>query len=239
MQAIRLLVQIPSQDHSLVRGRTGHGVVDAPVETMVYAVKRVVHNGERMPDVVRVLAWIPEPMRAYLVERSRMVDTEHAWVTANVKDNRSTLTAFMESGEYELSVRNAPGSTAKRAPVMVAELTGAALDYWTGKAIGLPVEIEGGQCLVTRVSIGVVIGVMLPGDDARQWRLRGPFRPSTDWKDGGTLIERRRVGVYPDRGGWVARAGSESAAYGVGATPLEAAARALVVERFGVSVEAE
>ncbi|MFP3502064.1 phage protein NinX family protein [Burkholderia sp. SIMBA_062] len=238
MQATRLLVQIPSQDHSLVKGRTGHGAVDVPVETMVYAVKRIVHNDERLPDVVRVLAWIPESMRAYLVERARMVDTEHAWVTANVKDNRSTLTPFMESGEYELSVPNAPGSTVKRARVMVGELTGAALDYWTGKALGLPVEIEGEQCLVTSVTVGVV-GHMLPVDDARQWRLRGPFRPSTDWKDGGALIERRRVGVYPDRGGWVARADSESAAYGLGRTPLEAAARALVVERFGVSVAAE
>ncbi|KVX45313.1 hypothetical protein WL05_21095 [Burkholderia ubonensis] len=237
MQATRLLVQIPSQDHFLVRGRTGHGEVDAPVETMVYAVKRVVHNGERLPDVVRVLAWIPEPMRAYLVDRSRMVDMEHAWVTAFVKDNRATLTPFMESGEYELSVPNAPGrKKAKR--VMVGELTGAALDYWTGKALDLSVEIEGGQCLVTRVTVGVR-GLMLPGDDKREYRMRGPFRPSTDWKDGGALIERRRVGIYPDGGRWVARADSESAAYGVGETPLEAAARALVVERFGVSVAAE
>ncbi|HDR9506894.1 hypothetical protein C5615_09680 [Burkholderia cepacia] len=115
MQATRLLVQIPSLDHFSVRARTGHGAVDAPVETMVYAVKRIVHNGEHLPDVVRVLAWIPEPMRAYLVDRSRMVDMEHAWVTANVKDNRATLTPFMESGEYELSVPNAPGSTVRRA----------------------------------------------------------------------------------------------------------------------------
>ncbi|KVD78173.1 hypothetical protein [Burkholderia ubonensis] len=152
MQATRLLVQIPSQDHFLVRGRTGHGEVDAPVETMVYAVKRLVHNGERLPDVVRVLAWIPEPMRAYLVDRSRMVDMEHAWVVAYVKDNRATLTPFMESGEYELSVPNAPGTNgAKR--VMVGERTGAALDYRTGKGVGLLVEIEGGQCLVTRVTV--------------------------------------------------------------------------------------
>ncbi|WP_196488550.1 hypothetical protein [Burkholderia cepacia] len=117
MQATRLLVQIPSLDHSLVKGRTGNGAVDAPVETMVYAVKRIAHNGERLPDVVRVLAWIPESMRAYLCDRSRMVDMEHAWVTANVKDNRATLTPFMESGEYELSVPNAPGSIGKAARV--------------------------------------------------------------------------------------------------------------------------
>ncbi|WP_237666248.1 phage protein NinX family protein [Burkholderia sp. KCJ3K979] len=233
MQATRLLVQVPTQDHFLVKGRTGHGAVDAPVETMVYAVKRVVHNGDRLPDVVRVLAWIPEPMRAYLVERSRMVDTEHAWVTANVKDNRSTLTPFMESGEYELSAPNAPGSASKRARVMVGELTGAVLDYWTGKALGLPVEIEGGQCHLTRVAL------MIPGVDTRAYSVRSPFRPSTDWKDGGALIERRRVGVYPDGGRWMARAESERAGYGVGETPLEAAARALVVGRYGVSVAAE
>ncbi|RQU10149.1 hypothetical protein DF152_26130 [Burkholderia cenocepacia] len=109
MQPTRLLVQTPSLDHSLVKGRTAHGAVDVPVETMVYAVKRIVHNGERLPDVVRVLAWVPESMRAYLVDRGRMVDAEHAWVTANVKDNRSSLTPFMESGEYELSAPNAPG----------------------------------------------------------------------------------------------------------------------------------
>ncbi|GBH24544.1 hypothetical protein BvRS1_15930 [Burkholderia vietnamiensis] len=115
MQATRLLVQIPSQDHSLVKGRTGHGAVDVPVETMVYAVTRVVHNGERLPHVVSVLAWIPEPMRAYLCDRSRMVDMEHAWVAAYVKDNRATLTPFMESGEYELSSPNAPGRAGGRA----------------------------------------------------------------------------------------------------------------------------
>ncbi|HDR8989950.1 TPA: hypothetical protein QDA93_002561 [Burkholderia vietnamiensis] len=115
MEATRLLVQVPSLDHSLVKGRTGHGAVDAPVETMVYAVKRMVHNGERLPDMVRVLAWIPEPMRAYLVDRSRMVDMEHAWVTAQVKDNRASLTPFMESGEYELSAPNAPGKAGGRA----------------------------------------------------------------------------------------------------------------------------
>ncbi|KVS62688.1 phage protein NinX family protein [Burkholderia cepacia] len=238
MQATRLLVQIPSLDHSLVKGRTRHGAVDVPVETMVYAVKRIVHNDERLPDVVRVLAWIPESMRAYLCDRSRMVDMEHAWVTANVKDNRSTLTPFMESGEYELSVPTAPGSTVKRARVTVGDLTGAALDYWTGKALGLPVEMEDGQCLVTRVRVGILEPV-LPGEAECGYRLRGPFRPSTDWKDGGALIERRRVGIYPDGGRWVARAEGERAGYGVGETPLEAAARALVVERFGVSVAAE
>ncbi|WP_321944306.1 hypothetical protein [Burkholderia cenocepacia] len=113
MQPTRLLVQIPSLDHSLVKGRTAHGAVDVPVETMVYAVKRIVHNDERLPDVVRVLAWIPESMRAYLCDRSRMVDIEHAWVTANVKDNRSTLTPFMESGEYELAAPSRPGSIVK------------------------------------------------------------------------------------------------------------------------------
>ncbi|MBR7996732.1 hypothetical protein KDX08_30225 [Burkholderia cenocepacia] len=113
MQATRLLVQIPSLDHSLVKGRTGNGAVDVPVETMVYAVKRIAHSGERLPDVVRVLAWIPESMRAYLCDRSRMVDMEHAWVTANVKDNRATLTPFMESGEYELSAPNAPSPRRK------------------------------------------------------------------------------------------------------------------------------
>lgn len=124
--------------------------------------------------------------------------------------------------------------------VRAAELTGAALDWAVAMAVGHALcedAIQGDHILIGH------------GDgDLR------PFRPSTDWAQGGPLIYEHDVALFStadDR--WHAlheqsmgRGGSYIDCYdrdadGSGATPLIAAMRALVASKLGdvVSVPAK
>ena len=72
----------------------------------------------------------------------------------------------------------------------VAELEGALLDYWVGKAEGLlseynPFEPEVGA-LVFDKRIGTQVRVMGP-DGYSFWT---PYKPSSDWPHGGPIVER-------------------------------------------------
>lgn len=93
-------------------------------------------------------------------------------------------------------------------------LTGRNLDTWVAKAEGLP---------------------------TRHWR-RVIFIPDycTDWRAGGPIIERERIRLLPDVNatdtGWHASMpGSDIVAYG--RTPLEAAMRCFVAQKFGETLE--
>jgi hypothetical protein len=97
-----------------------------------------------------------------------------------------------------------------------AELTGALLDAAVAKAEGMT----------------AVVGKL--------------WFPSTDWGDGGPIIERERIEVSPWPGpGWQAWVRPEydygdmvkNAGEGAGPTPLIAAMRAYVASKFGEEVE--
>ena len=56
------------------------------------------------------------------------------------------------------------------------------------------------------------------------------YTPSTDWAQGGPIIEREKMGVFPTHDGWAA--GMQS-----GPTPLIAAMRCYVASKLGDEVE--
>jgi hypothetical protein len=102
-------------------------------------------------------------------------------------------------------------------------LTGAALDWAVAKCEGVWVEYvddEITQCLLQKPS--------------------GRYAPSTDWAQGGPIIEREGVQLRCGLGGWVAlpydSAFSEEA-YQEGDTPLVAAMRCYVASKLGDEVE--
>lgn len=99
-----------------------------------------------------------------------------------------------------------------------ADLTGAALDWAVA------------QCLDARFAEFVKSG----------W----PYSPSTDWGQGGPIIERERMDVWVgcDTDNWCAtKANNEDAAEDFvlmqGQTPLIAAMRCYVASKLGTSVE--
>ena len=64
------------------------------------------------------------------------------------------------------------------------------------------------------------------------------FQPSTDWSQGGPIIEREKIGVWPSEsisGQWGARMLNTYIMYGP--TPLIAAMRCFVASKLGDEVE--
>lgn len=121
----------------------------------------------------------------------------------------------------------------------VAELTGALLDRWVAEAEGHK------DIRITRwVSCNSGDFCVANGD--------GVFSPSTDWAQGGPIVERDRIALVPDaewRAGYDVSAEVEGANYDTGATafielrcehcaasPLVAAMRAYVASKFGGQV---
>ena len=116
----------------------------------------------------------------------------------------------------------------------VAELTGAELDAAVAKAEGHALQDQP-QGLV-----------LFSSDD----RFRNEYRPSSDWRIGGAIIERERIAVWrgkdwyarlPDGGGYPGDACSyidvSDWQCASGPTPLIAAMRAYCASRFGDEVE--
>ena len=109
-----------------------------------------------------------------------------------------------------------------------AELTGAALDWAVAKCEGLEIYFDDGfVCLVGQ-----------PFDTA--WRC---WNPSTDWAQGGPIIERERISITPDVGCWNAHYHDNlfeedgSDCFQIGTTPLIAAMRCYVASKLGDEVE--
>ena len=120
----------------------------------------------------------------------------------------------------------------------VSELTGAALDWAVAKCIYEPDDVV------------ICDGRVFAYDDATNG-----FNPSTDWAQGGPIIEREKIGVwwathYVDEDGveygnhWYAEVGctdenADSRYCGVadGPTPLIAAMRCYVAMKMGDEIE--
>ena len=80
----------------------------------------------------------------------------------------------------------------------------------------------------------------LSGVDAVSDMQGGTFNPSTDWAQGGSLIEREGIQIQKHKSGWVALpedAQFSEEEYQDGSTPLIAAMRCYVASRLGDEVE--
>lgn len=116
-----------------------------------------------------------------------------------------------------------------------SELTGAALDWAVAKCMG----VELGQ------------PDNIPYDaEFRMMHDSGDLHYSTDWEQGGPIIEREKMKVYPNVGGrWsaqirhttthplVAHPVLDGWSNGAGDTPLIAAMRCYVASKLGDTVE--
>jgi hypothetical protein len=109
----------------------------------------------------------------------------------------------------------------------VAELSGAELDYWVARAEGQSAEIV----RPNQSEVACVVN--------NSWN----FAPSTDWDDGGPIIERERIRLQPNADTWAAQIFADTRAliptYGYGSTALEAAMRAYVASKYGNEVPDE
>lgn len=105
----------------------------------------------------------------------------------------------------------------------ISELTGAELDVAVGLALGLDVEIDGSRC-IRNLPYDPICGA---GDFVG-------YSPSTDWSQGGPIIERERIEVIPwaTEGMWSAfiNTGPDREIFD-GPTPLVAAMRAFVASK--------
>ena len=99
------------------------------------------------------------------------------------------------------------------------ELEGAALDWAVAKCEGIDLfETEG----------------WLYDHDTG---TRKPYRPSTDWAQGGPIIEREKIDVCVDNDGWFTWYAKKGDVERGGATPLIAAMRCYVTSKLGEEVE--
>jgi hypothetical protein len=109
-----------------------------------------------------------------------------------------------------------------------SELSGAALDWAVAIA-------EGWQPTTARDSTGQYPWLIKVGKDINPKQ----YRPSTNWMQGGTIIERERISVWARGNEWAAESfipnheGHEE----TGKTPLVAAMRCYVASKLGDDVE--
>lgn len=115
----------------------------------------------------------------------------------------------------------------------VCELEGVKLDYWVAKATGREMAMR---------STGLVVRFLEGGNT--DWR---PFHPSTDWAQGGPIIEREGISLLQIGQGdsgvkWSANFETwyeDRDDPWTGPTPLIAAMRAFVASKYGEEVPDE
>lgn len=111
----------------------------------------------------------------------------------------------------------------------VEELTGALLDQWVARALGLRVELRKHSLVPTPVMVLV---------DGNGSFIRGVPHYSSDWAQGGRIIEREMDTVYRNNNaGFIAV--TNSGTKRIGPTLLVAAMRAYVSSKFGDEVPDE
>lgn len=114
----------------------------------------------------------------------------------------------------------------------VNELSGAALDWAVAKSEGLMLykdEILNGVKMEGWHASGYYM-------DANRWLPLGMLRYSTDWAQGGPIIEREEIAIDYDPDIWNAAMYGEPC-YLSGPTPLVAAMRCFVASKLGDEIE--
>ena len=117
--------------------------------------------------------------------------------------------------------------------IKISELTGPALDWAVAKCLGLGklhyTDVVG---RISTLKTAVMVWSMeLPGVGHGD-----KFSPSTDWSQGGPIIERERIAVQfgPQ---WTAVHSRRLGRFNYGPTPLVAAMRCFVASRLGDEVD--
>ena len=114
--------------------------------------------------------------------------------------------------------------------IKTSELTGVALDWAVAKCEGA----------VDFISDGITIGFELNGKTkvlADGWSPSMVYLPSTDWAQGGVIIEREGISVYFENGDWYAKLQSKPVITYYDYSPLVAAMRCYVASKLGEEVE--
>jgi hypothetical protein len=110
--------------------------------------------------------------------------------------------------------------------IKTSELTGAALDWAVAQCESYPVSMS-------------KTGYLIFCDPLIQCGPRGTqYSPSTNWSQGGPIIERELITIQPvvRPDGWMARTQRQDSVW-EGPTPLIAAMRCYVVSKLGDEVE--
>jgi len=113
----------------------------------------------------------------------------------------------------------------------VSELQGARLDYYVAKA-------EGQKCKIDKVIAGLNHGQIAcqvwvePTENMHGYNVE--YCPSSDWLQGGPLLDREIRDMHCDGGKM--KATTHNGVPSWGATYLEAACRAIVASKFGHEV---
>jgi hypothetical protein len=104
------------------------------------------------------------------------------------------------------------------------ELTRTALNWAVAKCEGHDVFIKHAP-----------VQVMYTPKGKRSWYI---YTPSTNWSQGGPIIEREGIDVLTHaEHGWTAGYGNNTGLYGNGDTPLIAAMRCYVASKLGDEIE--
>ena len=98
-----------------------------------------------------------------------------------------------------------------------SDLQGAALDWAVAKCEGAETWNDCSQ-------------ILLVGDDE-------PYHPSTNWAQGGPIIEREKIDVCVDNDGWFTWYAKKGDVERGGATPLIAAMRCYVASKLGDEID--
>jgi len=98
------------------------------------------------------------------------------------------------------------------------DLTGAILDYWVAR--------------VLKLSLPLIVEKPQPGCLVRESNGKDTFfSPSTNWEQGGPLIEQERLWLRPGINDWYSLTANEDC-YATGDTPLISAMRCLVLSKI-------
>jgi len=113
-----------------------------------------------------------------------------------------------------------------------SELTGAALDWAVAKSIG---HLEAGRVVVDLEYCS--------GEDPVRWEPQlstyysSAYAPSTDWAQGGPIIEREKIELFIRDEKWFAYSSNSTPEDFYGETPLIAAMRCYVASVLGDEVD--
>ncbi len=104
------------------------------------------------------------------------------------------------------------------------ELTGAALDWAVAKCEGI------------ELTNGCYNRLLVDGRMSRGQEMLAPYNPSTDWAQGGPIIEREKTAIKENGyGHWFAKVGAGKWMHGP--TPLIAAMRCYVASKLGDDID--
>lgn len=113
--------------------------------------------------------------------------------------------------------------------IKTSELTGPVLNWAVAKCDKRIIGFNLGGGLEVRGR--TEDGAELP----KQWDLWMPWHPSTDWAQGGPIIDQERIATFPIESAW---RGTKIGEVSIdGPTPLIAAMRCFVASRLGNEVD--